>query len=91
MQNPNWKVLDIGCGYTAHERADVVADTQNFENYYKDKKKFILIKEKKLPFKDKEFDFKNTLFLPDTNFPMRASLPTKEPDWLEHWNMLNFN
>ena len=57
MQNPNWKVLDIGCGYTAHERADVVADTQNFENYYKDKKKFILIKEKKLPFKDKEFDF----------------------------------
>ena len=56
-QNQNWKVLDVGCGYTAHERADVVADTQNFENYYKNKKKFKLIKEKKLPFKDKEFDF----------------------------------
>ena len=37
---------------------------------------------------DKEFDFKKTLFLPDTSFPMRASLPTREPGWLEHWNRL---
>ena len=37
---------------------------------------------------EKEFDFKKTLFLPDTSFPMRASLPTREPGWLEHWNRL---
>ena len=56
-QHTNWKVLDIGCGYTAHDRANYVADVQDFSNHYKDKKKFVLIKEKKLPFKDKEFDF----------------------------------
>ena len=38
---------------------------------------------------DKEFDFKNTLFLPDTSFPMRASLPMREPEWLEYWNKLD--
>lgn len=56
-ENLSWKVLDIGCGYTAHKRANVVADTQNFKDYYEGKKKFILIQDKKLPFKDKEFDF----------------------------------
>ena len=56
-QHTNWKVLDIGCGYTAHDRANYVADVQDFSNHYKDKKKFVLIQEKKLPFKDKEFDF----------------------------------
>ena len=38
---------------------------------------------------DKNFDFKNTLILPDTNFPMRASLPIREPEWLRHWNELS--
>ena len=52
----NWKILDIGCGYRAHEQATVIADVQNFSNYYKGRK-FIQIKEKKLPFEDKEFDF----------------------------------
>ena len=52
----NWKILDIGCGYRAHEQATVIADVQNFSNYYK-VRKFIQIKEKKLPFEDKEFDF----------------------------------
>ena len=52
----NWKILDIGCGYRAHEQATVIADVQNFSNYYKGRK-FIKIKEKKLPFEDKEFDF----------------------------------
>ncbi len=55
-KNSNWKILDIGCGYRAHKRASVIADIQDFSNYYKNKK-FILIKEKNLPFKDKEFDF----------------------------------
>jgi len=55
-ENPNWKILDLGCGYTANKNATVVADVQDLSNFYKDKK-FIKIDEKKLPFKDKEFDF----------------------------------
>ena len=54
--NPSWNTLDIGCGYTANEYAKIVADTQDLANFYKDKK-FIKITEKKLPFKDNEFDF----------------------------------
>lgn len=30
-------------------------------------------------------DYKNTLNLPKTNFPMRANLPKKEPETLRHW------
>ena len=55
-QHPDWTILDIGCGYRAHKHATVIADIQDFSNFYKEKK-FIQIKEKKLPFKDKEFDF----------------------------------
>jgi len=55
-ENPNWKVLDIGCGYTANENATVVSDVQELSNFYKNKK-FVKITEKKLPFKDNEFDF----------------------------------
>tara|TARA_B100001057_G_scaffold297340_1_gene297616 strand:- start:584 stop:1204 length:621 start_codon:yes stop_codon:yes gene_type:complete len=56
-KNSDWKILDIGCGYTAHEKANYVADVQDFKDFYKNKKKFIKINEKELPFKDKEFDF----------------------------------
>ena len=52
----NWKILDIGCGYSAHINASVIADIQDFSDFYKEKK-FIQIKGKNLPFKDKEFDF----------------------------------
>ncbi len=31
-------------------------------------------------------DYNNTLNLPKTDFPMRASLPTREPQTLEKWN-----
>ena len=55
-ENPNWKVLDIGCGYTANENATIVSDVQDLSNFYKNKK-FVKITEKKLPFKDNEFDF----------------------------------
>ncbi len=55
-ENPEWKILDIGCGYRAHPDATVIADVQDLSNYYKGKK-FIIINEKKLPFKDNEFDF----------------------------------
>jgi isoleucyl-tRNA synthetase len=34
-------------------------------------------------------DYKHTLSLPETDFPMRAGLPTREPVWLEHWEKLD--
>ena len=55
-ENPNWKVLDIGCGYTAHEKATVICDIQDLSNFYKNKK-FIKLDNNILPFKDNEFDF----------------------------------
>ena len=55
-QNPSWKILDIGCGYTAHEKASVICDIQDLSNFYKNKK-FIQLDGKTLPFKNKEFDF----------------------------------
>ena len=30
-------------------------------------------------------DYKNTLNLPDTPFPMRGNLPAREPNWVEQW------
>ena len=30
-------------------------------------------------------DYKSTLNLPKTDFPMRAGLPKREPDWLKRW------
>ncbi|MCD7059213.1 isoleucine--tRNA ligase [Pelagibacterium xiamenense] len=32
-----------------------------------------------------ERDYSTTLFLPQTEFPMRAGLPKREPDWLKRW------
>ena len=55
-QKKDWKILDIGCGYTANKYSTHVADTQDFSYLYKDKK-FTHIKDKKLPFSDKEFNF----------------------------------
>ena len=54
--NPNWKVLDIGCGYGAHKKASVVCDVQDLSKFYDDKI-FIKLESEILPFKDKEFDF----------------------------------
>lgn len=33
-------------------------------------------------------DYSATVFLPDTDFPMRAGLPAREPAWLEKWNQI---
>ncbi|MGY6696540.1 MAG: isoleucine--tRNA ligase [Roseinatronobacter sp.] len=33
-------------------------------------------------------DYKDTLFLPQTDFPMRAGLPNREPEWLAHWERI---
>ncbi len=53
----NWQILDIGCNQDPVEYAQTVADVHDFSKLYKDKKKFILINSKKLPFKDNQFDF----------------------------------
>jgi isoleucyl-tRNA synthetase len=34
---------------------------------------------------DAESKYKDTIFLPDTPFPMRAGLPDNEPKWLQKW------
>ncbi len=34
-------------------------------------------------------DYSETLFLPKTDFPMRAGLPQKEPEILARWQRLN--
>ncbi len=31
-------------------------------------------------------DYRDTLFLPNTEFPMRAGLPRREPDWIARWD-----
>ena len=33
-------------------------------------------------------EYKETLNLPKTNFPMKANLAQKEPEWLQHWEGL---
>jgi isoleucyl-tRNA synthetase len=33
-------------------------------------------------------DYRSTLFLPRTDFPMRAALPVREPEWLARWERL---
>jgi isoleucyl-tRNA synthetase len=37
---------------------------------------------------DTSIDYKDTLFLPKTDFPMRAGLPQREPEWLKRWEDL---
>ncbi|WP_284262423.1 isoleucine--tRNA ligase [Roseicyclus amphidinii] len=35
-----------------------------------------------------DVDYKDTLNLPKTEFPMRAGLPKREPDWLARWEKI---
>tara|TARA_B100000941_G_C28427864_1_gene512505 strand:+ start:53 stop:682 length:630 start_codon:yes stop_codon:yes gene_type:complete len=55
-KNNDWRVLDIGCGYTANEFATTICDTQDLSKFYKTKD-FIKLDNKILPFKDNHFDF----------------------------------
>jgi ubiquinone/menaquinone biosynthesis C-methylase UbiE len=55
-QNVSWNILDVGCGYRPNPHATTIADIQDFSKLYKEKN-FVRLVEKKLPFKDKEFDF----------------------------------
>ncbi len=36
-----------------------------------------------------ETDYSATLFLPETDYPMRAGLPEREPIWLKRWEDLD--
>ena len=56
LANSGWNILDIGCGYNANKFANVICDVQDLSKYYPNKK-FVKLSEKKLPFKDQEFDF----------------------------------
>ncbi len=33
-------------------------------------------------------DYRETLFLPKTDFPMRGGLPKREPEWIERWDRM---
>ena len=55
-KEPDWKILDIGCGYGANKFANTICDVQDLSKFYKDRN-FIKLENKQLPFKDNEFDF----------------------------------
>ena len=56
-ENKNWKILDIGCGYTANRNANTIADVQDLSKFYKDRN-FVKIEnntlEKVIPIRDRE-------------------------------------
>mgnify|MGYP001387651594 FL=1 len=54
--NKDWKVLDLGCGYSANEYADTICDIQNLSDFYKGKN-FVKLTGQQLPFGEDEFDF----------------------------------
>ena len=37
---------------------------------------------------DTPVDYRDTVFLPETDFPMRAGLPQREPEWLARWERI---
>ena len=55
-KNPSWKILDIGCGYSANKLATTICDVQDLSKFYKDRN-FIKLEKKQLPFEDNQFDF----------------------------------
>ena len=55
-ENEEWNILDIGCGFNAHQYASTICDILDLKEYYSDRK-FVKLDGEKLPFNDKEFDF----------------------------------
>ena len=55
-QKKDWRILDIGCGYSANKYATTICDVQDLSNFYKNKN-FVILKNKDLPFNDNQFDF----------------------------------
>ena len=93
-QNPNWKVLDIGCGYTAHKKANIICDVQDLSEYYKGRD-FVKLEDKTLPFKDKEFDFVITSHViehvEDVNFFIKELQRISTKGYIELPTMLEDN
>ena len=54
--NNNWKILDIGCGYSANKYATTICDVQDLSDFYSNRK-FIKLDSNQLPFQDNQFDF----------------------------------
>ena len=52
----DWKILDIGCGYSANKYATTICDVQDLSNFYKDRN-FVILENNDLPFDDNHFDF----------------------------------
>tara|TARA_R110002020_G_scaffold225566_1_gene435629 strand:+ start:701 stop:1444 length:744 start_codon:yes stop_codon:yes gene_type:complete len=61
--NPEWNVLDLGCGSDGMKLANVYADIVDRKGDYKDDKKFVQTEACNTPFGDKEFDFVFALHL----------------------------
>ncbi len=40
---------------------------------------------------EKTSGYKDTIFLPQTDFPMRAGLPQREPEWLARWQAMDLH
>ena len=55
-KNSDWKILDIGCGYSANEFATTICDVHDLSKFYEGKN-FIKLEKKQLPFDDNQFDF----------------------------------
>ena len=54
--NPDWNVLDLGCGANGWTSANVYADIEDLSSVYKNKR-FVQTDAVDTPFNDKEFDF----------------------------------
>ena len=93
-QNPSWNILDIGCGYTAHKKANVICDVQDLSEFYKGRD-FVKLKSKTLPFKDKEFDFVITSHViehvEDVNFFIKELQRISTKGYIELPTMLEDN
>ena len=93
-QNPSWNILDIGCGYTAHKKANVICDVQDLSEFYKGRD-FVKLKDKTLPFKDKEFDFVITSHViehvEDVNFFIKELQRISTKGYIELPTMLEDN
>ena len=55
-KNTDWKILDIGCGYSANEFANTICDVQDLSKFYEGKN-FVKLDGNRLPFEDNHFDF----------------------------------
>ena len=55
-EKKNWKILDIGCGFSPNKYATTICDVLDLKDRYSGKK-FVMLKGENLPFNDNQFDF----------------------------------